>query len=223
MIKFQIIIEKKGVQKKIKPFLGKTMSSLALVLSVLVLSTIIGLGIHLVFAGPYSNPTADPPLENVEGPVNVSDVTQTKGGTLGVRDAFQDDPLTPDEDKNWQLTEDGYIGSMNLAVFGKAEANRVRAWDTLYSDDKIEAPNQNWEEMKPATRTTSPNSVYLSCDDGWFLHEVQLNDDDVKLSNGYCAAPFVKASSIIGGTGGGEIDDKERFKRGIGDGTFGDW
>ena len=66
MIKFQIIIEKKGIKKTIKPFLGKTVSSLALVLSVIVLSTLIGLGIHLVFAAPYTNPTADPVITQIE-------------------------------------------------------------------------------------------------------------------------------------------------------------
>jgi len=88
MIKFQIIIEKKGIKKTIKPFLGKTVSSLALVLSVIVLSTLIGLGIHLVFAAPYTNPTAEPPLENVDAPINVSSTPQTKAGDLTVDDSL---------------------------------------------------------------------------------------------------------------------------------------
>jgi hypothetical protein len=232
MIKFQIIIEKKGVQKKIKPFLGKTMSSLALVLSVLVLSTVIGLGIHLVFAAPFANPTADPPLENVEGPINVSDVDQMKKAKLQIesilQNSYNDVTGAWENTYNWQLVEDGTIGGNTLAIFGNAVANRVRAWDTLYSDNKIEAPNQNREHLESCLSAVSgdcqystPSTSIITCPEGKFLYKVQISRDGVS-SQGWCAAPFVKTSSIII-PGGGIRPDRGGFQRGVGDGAFGDW
>ncbi len=87
MIKFQIkiIIDKKGFRKTIKPlkgFLSRAVSTLGIILSVLVLSTIIGLGIHLVFA--WTGPTADPPGGNVATPINVSSTAQIKAGEFSI-------------------------------------------------------------------------------------------------------------------------------------------
>ena len=87
MIKFQIkiIIDKKGFKKRTQPLKGllsKVISTLGIILSVLVLSTIIGLGIHLVFA--WTGPTADPPGGNVATPINVSSTAQIKAGEFSI-------------------------------------------------------------------------------------------------------------------------------------------
>ncbi len=89
MIKFQIkiIIDKKGFKKRTQPLKGllsKVISTLGIILSVLVLSTIIGLGIHLVFA--WTGPSADPPGGNIATPINVSSTAQTKAGDLTLGD-----------------------------------------------------------------------------------------------------------------------------------------
>ncbi len=90
MIKFQIkiIIDKKGFKKRTQPLKGllsKVISTLGIILSVLVLSTIIGLGIHLVFA--WTGPSADPPGGNIATPINVSSTAQTKTGEFSIEKA----------------------------------------------------------------------------------------------------------------------------------------
>ena len=87
MIKFQIkiIIDKKGFKKRIQPLKGllsRTVPVLSIILSVLVLSTIIGLGIHLVSA--WTSPTANAPGNNVATPINVSSTAQIKAGEFSI-------------------------------------------------------------------------------------------------------------------------------------------
>ncbi len=90
MIKFQIkiIIDKKGFKKKTQPLkklLSRTVPVLGIILSVLVLSTIIGLGIHLVSA--WTSPTANAPGNNVATPINVSSTAQIKAGEFSIEKA----------------------------------------------------------------------------------------------------------------------------------------
>ena len=220
MIKFQIIIEKKGVQKKIKPFLGKTMSSLALVLSVLVLSTIIGLGIHLVFAAPFTNPTADPPLENVEGPINVSDVSQIKEGKLDVVELWQYNAENPDEPA-WEFLAGGDLLGVNIGADGNIIGFDIEAKNDLLTAEKIYAPNQNREHLESCLSTVSgdcqystPSTSIITCPEGKFLYKVQISRDGVS-SQGWCAAPFVKVVPDTFGGGGYEDFDERWHGRAI--------
>jgi len=208
MIKFQIIIEKKGFKKTIKPFLSRTASTLALIFSIVVLSTLIGLGIHLVLA--QTNPTQPPPQGNVPGPINVSGVTQTKEGKLFLRATSQDSPDTPEFDERWELTESGTIAAKTLTIYGNAGANEVRAWTTLKVDNKIEAPNQGWEDyvLTSGGGGSDPYSYdsSLYCPDGWFLSYVRAktNNQGKIWLTGSCYAPFKKTTSPPSGPGGGE-------------------
>lgn len=216
MIKFQIIIDKKGFEKKLKTtkgILGRMSSSLALIFSVIVLSTIIGLGIHLVLA--YTNPTTNPAGGNIPGPVNVSTIPQTKEGALEVLNVAQ-------KDAKWSLKETGNIyGYGNAAWFdnelwGKVVIGRelVYADDRLEAGNKIYAPNQNREHTQSCLSSVSgdcqystPNASMIECPQGKFLYKVQINKDGVS-SNGWCAAPFLKTTSIPSVGGGG--DEKVR-------------
>lgn len=210
MIKFQIIIDRKGSKKTIKPFLSKTVSSLALIFSVVVLSTIIGLGIHLVLA--YTNPTADPPGDNVEGPINVSTTEQTKTGSLKVLDAAQKD------NNLWELDDEGNVFGVNVhapfgGVVGKNVMSMEKMWaqDLLQVDGEIYAPSQNREHEQACTDGTAckgsgPNSAAIICPSGKFLFEIHIANDG-KSSYGYCAAPFKKYDAPVGGGGGSDIDD----------------
>jgi len=215
MIKFQfkIVVDKKGVKKTFKPFLNKTASSLALILSVVVLSTIIGLGIHLVLA---SNPTNNPPEGNVPGPVNVSGVAQTKEGELEVLKAAQ-------KNGKWFLDETGKVYSYGNAswfdneLWGKIVIGR----ELVYADKRLEvggtiyAPNQNREDEQicndySTCKYTTPNTAVITCPAGKFLYKIQINKDGLS-SQGWCAAPFVKSTSIpiVGGGGSDHVSDAE--------------
>lgn len=213
MIKFQIIIDKKGFEKKVKTskgFLNRISSSLALVLSILILSTIIGLGIHLVLAEVYTNPEYDPPLGNVDMPINVSEEPQTKEGELILN-------ATRQLDERWRLFESGtarvgavwatgiMVGDQKVLP-GTISGDVVEAFDFLQTNNKIIAYNQDWEHETGADISKTSDEVYITCPDGWFLRKVQIHEDP-KDSKGWCAAPFVKYTAGAIGGGGGDPDE----------------
>jgi hypothetical protein len=221
MVKFQIIIEKKGVQKIIKPFLSKTVSTLALIFSVIALSTLIGLGIHLVLAG--TGPTQPPPGGNVPSPINVTTVAQTKEGKLSQKD------LT------WQLYPVGNIEAIGLKATGGIGAPSITSYDLLLTqndlqvDGNIYAPNQGRENIIACLSSvdgdcqySTPRTSVIECPDGWFLHKLQVvwegravsmpwQDPSYSMtkSQGWCAAPFKKTQGVIYGGGGGGNPDQQ--------------
>lgn len=68
---------------KIKIIFNKELSTLGILLSVIILSTIIGLGIHLVFAAPWVGPLSNPPDDNVAPPITTAG-GQTINGDLTI-------------------------------------------------------------------------------------------------------------------------------------------
>jgi len=168
MIKFQIIIEKKGIKKTIKPFLGKTVSSLALVLSVIVLSTLIGLGIHLVFAAPFTNPTGDPPLGNVDAPINVSSTPQTKTGDLTVDDTLY-------------VNQNIYVEGALHAEQGAIISSGMSIEGDLYTDNNRWGTNWYSYSLKEYNRDHT-----LNCRNGYYVRGFTTHDNG-KIHYFYCS------------------------------------
>lgn len=185
MIKFQfkIIVEKGGLKKRIEPLKGllsRTASSLALVLSVLTLSTIIGLGIHLVFAAPYTNPTAEPPLGNVDAPINVSDVSQTKAGDLTVGD-------TIDAEKIYAkyLYVEGYTPEHN-GFYGIEQAAVFKSWVRIVDAD-FDVYSNHWGTNWYSYSLKEYNSDHtLNCPDGSYVRGFTTHDNG-KIHYFYCS------------------------------------
>ena len=62
--------------------LNKEFSVLSILISVLILGTITGFGIHLIFA--WTGPTTNPPDSNISALLNTGSAEQTKSGTLNI-------------------------------------------------------------------------------------------------------------------------------------------
>lgn len=233
MIKFQIIIDKKGFEKKVKTgkgFLNKISSSLALVLSVLVLSTIIGLGIHLVLAG--DNPTASPPEENTSPPIIVDSTPQLKEGRLGVPQLIQFNIADPFASKSWWLGEKGRIWGDRIHAGDTVFANKMLwSWKDAYiqgdltvDEGKILAPNQGWRDTLwssvDVTELWADHwELKTGCQDGWYVTEVRLETNEARNKiwgiRVDCASPFKSAGG--GGFGGGDDEDEPPIPHGPGD------
>ena len=80
----------------------------------------------------------------------------------------------------------------DLLISGNLEVDSEVWIDSdLTVSGQIYASEQDWTDSGlEATEDLTPNTVFLTCPDGWYLYKVQLNDDDAKLSNGWCASPF---------------------------------
>ena len=183
MIKFQfkIIVDKGGIKKTIKPFLSKTVSSLALILSVIALSTIIGLGIHFVLA---ANPTANPPAENVEPPITVSENKEIKEGTFVSEN---------------NIDAKGAVYSDNLIFsFGSIYADQ----NLTVENGQIFAPNQLWADELWGAHYSTGTELEAWCADGWYVKKVKLkldsNGDPYRIEVG-CASPFRTGGGAPGG------------------------
>jgi len=173
MIKFQfrIIVDKKGIKRTIKPFLGRSVSTLALVLSVVALSTLIGLSIHLVLAAPFTNPTAEPPLGNVDSPINVSDVPQTKAGDLTVDDTLY---------VNRNIYVDGAVHAKQGAIISSSVYIQGS-----FSDLHIDS--NHWGTNWYSYSLKEYNSDHtLNCPDGSYVRGFTTHDNG-KIHYFYCS------------------------------------
>lgn len=182
MIKFQfkIIIDKKGIKRTIKPFLGRSVSTLALVLSVVALSTLIGLSIHLVLAAPFTNPTAEPPLGNVDSPINVSSTPQTKTGDLTISD-------TIDAEKIYAkfLYVEGYTPQLG-EFYGIPQAAVFEDWVRIIDAD-FDVYSNHWGTNWYSYSLKEYNSDHtLNCPDGSYVRGFTTHDNG-KIHYFYCS------------------------------------
>ena len=180
--RFKIIVEEGKTRKT---------SNLGAILSVIVLSIFIGLGIHLVFAGTlYVNPIQEAPSGNTPKPINIGSGDQDKQGSLYVNELFQkDDAWALYKSGNAIFTQDVY-GAIIAEGDDVIAYNYMQTFGDLVVGEYIYAPEQGWEDTRSAFRTIYGNGTTVYCGDGWYLKEFHANDEG--RASGDCASPFRK-------------------------------
>ncbi|MFH1129201.1 MAG: shufflon system plasmid conjugative transfer pilus tip adhesin PilV [Patescibacteria group bacterium] len=164
-------------------FLNKEFSILSVLVSVLILSTIVGFGIHLIFA--WTGPTTNPPDGNVAIPLNASSAEQTKSGALSIDGGLKvDGSVVIDGDRGWHRTY-GATGWYNETYAGgwyMLDTNWVRSYNNkgVYTGGQMKADGgfcigascvTSW----PSGGSTgggfvwksSPSAMSWTCDDAW--------------------------------------------------------
>lgn len=192
MIKFQfkIIVEKNGIEKTVKPLKGilqKPISILGMILAIFVVSSLIGLGIHLSLAA----------VEGINiGTDLLSDNWEIyKTGNAYVRSLFTK----------------GDLGQIQALVI-KADEYLESDGD-FKVNGRISVSNQGRGAYKSAFRSQDSSAATISCPDGSYLYAVRINKDG-RYSYGFCRAPLEPVTPIV--ERGTRVDEEE-LRRGKGD------
>ncbi len=120
-------------------FLNKEFSILSVLISVLILGTITGFGIHFIFA--WTGPTVAPPGGNVAVPINAGSTEQTITGILGVNGGIKvDGSVVIDDGAGWHRTY-GQTGWYN-GTYGGGWYMIDSTWVRSYNNKNVYTAGQ---------------------------------------------------------------------------------